>query len=555
MDVRKLYDEGWKYLKKGKYEEALKCFDKVIEYYEKKLRIKSDEDYNNLKLKDLIKKDTNLFLKAWLNKGRIFRKLGDFEKALKCFDKALQINPNDRDTWSIKGYTLRKLGKYKEAIKCFDKVLSIFPNNTVALDGKGYVYYSLCEYEKAIKYFEKSLKIDNSNVYALNGLGYIYAYRKEYDQAIEYFNKSLKIDGSNIYALNGLGHVFSNRGEYEKAIEHFEKVWEIDPKFYDSINTIHEYLKNEISDDKKFKKIFELLRKIAFYIIAFKNRLIVVDKKIIYHYTKPNVIINILESEDSYFRLYNARYMNDPEEGKAFLRVILNNKFTYLKKIFGISKEEDINNFKENEEIQTFIGSFVVDGDNLFLWRTYGKDENKEEAKGICIGIIKGFFDDIPDHFETLKNKELFYLYYVIYEDDDKYEELNKILSKIDILIGRLFKLKRTNKKEKEIIKRIIRSLLDEIRYLVKSKHYKEEKECRVIKVYNLKIHKNDKIKLDKNHTPPKLYIEIEKDLREYIKEIILGPRLENLEAWEAYLNYHLHDYNIEIKRSNCKFR
>ena len=51
--------------------------------------------------------------------------------------------------------------------------------------------------------------------------------------------------------------------------------------------------------------------------------------------------------------------MNDPEEGKVFLRVILNNKLTYLMKIFGISKEEDINNFKENKET-TFLLLWII---------------------------------------------------------------------------------------------------------------------------------------------------------------------------------------------------
>ena len=82
MEVEKWYDNGLKYLKKGKHEEARKYFNKVIEYYEKKLGIKSDEDYNNLKdkLKDLSKKEIELFSLVWFNKGRIFRELGKYER-------------------------------------------------------------------------------------------------------------------------------------------------------------------------------------------------------------------------------------------------------------------------------------------------------------------------------------------------------------------------------------------------------------------------------------------------------------------------------------------
>ncbi|WP_211204167.1 hypothetical protein [Methanocaldococcus fervens] len=103
--------------------------------------------------------------------------------------------------------------------------------------------------------------------------------------------------------------------------------------------------------------------------------------------------------------------MNDPEEGRTFLRMITNEKFGFnsLKYIYEIEHEFEIQNFREDNEFQVFIGSFVVDdyeGNNLFLWRTYGKDENKEEAKGVCIGIKKDFFDKYG-YLEISKNIDL----------------------------------------------------------------------------------------------------------------------------------------------------
>ena len=50
---------------------------------------------------------------------------------------------------------------------------------------------------------------------------------------------------------------------------------------------------------------------------------------------------------------------------------------------------------------------------------------------------------------------------------------------------------------------------------------------------------------------PPRLYIEIEKDFIEHIDEIILGPRLENKEAWKNFLNYH----GIKVRESDCHIK
>jgi tetratricopeptide (TPR) repeat protein len=481
-------------------------------------------------------------------------KSGKYDEAWKCFEGVLKKHPTNIAALYGKGISLRKLGKYDEAWKCFDELLQLKLSKDMkikALNGKGWIKYDLGEYTEAIKCFNEALDIDPNNSYALNGKGYSYLYLKKYNEALNCFNKL----PNNALALHGKGWIQSINKKYEEAVKYFEKAWETDDKFYGVIKSMQDYmacLKKKKKVDAKIEKIFEKLRKIAFYIIAFKCPL-VVNEKIVYHYTNPEVIKNILESENHYFRLYNTHYMNDPYEGRTFLKMILNEDLKCLMQVYNIKNEGDVNNFIRDNKIQTFIGSFVIEGDNLFLWRTYGKDSNKEEAKGVSIGIKRGFFDDIPDHFETFKNEELFCLYYVVYESDNNYKELTKILLEINNIAKDLLKTA-TRDDEKEFIKTIINLLLDEIRYLVKSKHYKEEKECRIIKDYNLEIH-NQNIKLDKNHTPPKLYIDIEKDLTNYINKVVLGSRLDNPESWETYLNYHLYNKDVIINSSTCNFR
>ncbi len=271
-----------------KYNEAIECFNKAIKYYEKFLGMALDKDYNNLLILkengNFNEKDIKEFANLWFNKGCILGRLENLEEAIECFNKALQIDVNNIRIWNKKGYTLRNLGKYKEALECFETALKIQPNNSVSLTGIGYVYYSLGDYKKAIEYFDKSLANIKNNieiefkVYGLNGKGYANAYSRKYDKALRCFEEALKIK-SNPYSLNGIAHVLSKKDNYEEAVEYLEKAYKEDQNFYEVIKVIYEYLEKEISDNKKFEEIFELLRKIAFYIIAFKNKLMVVDKK------------------------------------------------------------------------------------------------------------------------------------------------------------------------------------------------------------------------------------------------------------------------------------
>jgi len=91
-----LYDRGWKLVHKGKYLEAIECFDNIL------------------------KNDPNSQY-AWYLKGRSFFKQDKYSEALLCYDKAIKIDPNYINAWAEKGLALEKLGKVWEADECFNK--------------------------------------------------------------------------------------------------------------------------------------------------------------------------------------------------------------------------------------------------------------------------------------------------------------------------------------------------------------------------------------------------------------------------------------------------
>ncbi|MEQ8186900.1 MAG: tetratricopeptide repeat protein [Candidatus Eremiobacterota bacterium] len=68
------------------------------------------------------------FVNAWNARGYVLYILGMYKKAITCFNKAVETSPENLDGWSNKGLTLYKMGKYKEAIKCYDKVLTVEPD-------------------------------------------------------------------------------------------------------------------------------------------------------------------------------------------------------------------------------------------------------------------------------------------------------------------------------------------------------------------------------------------------------------------------------------------
>ena len=48
-------------------------------------------------------------------------KLGKFDEAIKAYDKAIEIDPQHSNAWYNKGLALTKLNRQNEAIKAFEK--------------------------------------------------------------------------------------------------------------------------------------------------------------------------------------------------------------------------------------------------------------------------------------------------------------------------------------------------------------------------------------------------------------------------------------------------
>ena len=100
---------------------------------------------------------------GWRNKGGTLYFLGKYDEAIKCYDKAIEIDPDNSVVWNNKGLALSSLGKYDEAIKCYDKVIEIDPNDADAWNNKGLALSSLGNDDEAKKCYARSKELGYDN--------------------------------------------------------------------------------------------------------------------------------------------------------------------------------------------------------------------------------------------------------------------------------------------------------------------------------------------------------------------------------------------------------
>lgn len=85
--------------------------------------------------------------------------LGDNEpeKALECFDVALNLDPKHAEALVKKGGALERLGRTDEAIACYDRAIEANAALTIAYLQKGGLFNRMARYDEALQCYEQAL--------------------------------------------------------------------------------------------------------------------------------------------------------------------------------------------------------------------------------------------------------------------------------------------------------------------------------------------------------------------------------------------------------------
>ncbi|GAB1855642.1 hypothetical protein MHTCC0001_04760 [Flavobacteriaceae bacterium MHTCC 0001] len=206
------YRLGAKYYNNKEYDLAVVEFEKVYEkgYREAHvypliisayLQIKDTPSalkYNNLYNE---KFPRNFSTMDYDNSGLIKSFTGEFDAAIRDYNKAIEIEPNNSNALNNRGYTFNLMGKYEKAIVDFEKAISIDKDFAYALNNRGFAKIKLGEKEDGLKDLEKSMILDGTNSYCYLNFGVYHYDNGEYEKALEYYNKAKALDDKT-YLLN-----------------------------------------------------------------------------------------------------------------------------------------------------------------------------------------------------------------------------------------------------------------------------------------------------------------------------------------------------------------
>ncbi|TPX37065.1 hypothetical protein SmJEL517_g01116 [Synchytrium microbalum] len=174
---------------------------------------------------------------AWCAVGNCFSIKFDHMAALKCFQRAIQLNPAHVYAHYLCGMEWMALDDSEKAQACYRNAIKVDDRHYNAWFGLGMIYYRQESYDHAEFHFRRAATINPSNPSLQAYIALVMQKTKRYDQALAYFEKAdrlarqpnealdelhkleLEAQGEcNVYFL--MGKVYKRLGQNQRAIHY-----------------------------------------------------------------------------------------------------------------------------------------------------------------------------------------------------------------------------------------------------------------------------------------------------------------------------------------------
>ena len=97
---------------------------------------------------------------SYYNRGTAHYENGEYDQAILCFDKAIEINNKFAEAYCNRGTAYKDKGEYDRAISDYSKALEIKPGFAVAYCNRAVIFHSQGNFDKAWEDVHKAQSLE-----------------------------------------------------------------------------------------------------------------------------------------------------------------------------------------------------------------------------------------------------------------------------------------------------------------------------------------------------------------------------------------------------------
>lgn len=151
---------------------------------------------------------------------------GDFQNAIKDYDKAIELNSNSGEYYFRRAFAYGMIGNLSSALRDYNSAINYKFSLPETFYNRGLIFYRMKSYQAAIWDFDKSLELNTENYSTFYNRGITYFQINEYEKAYTDFSQAIKLNPKHTksYIMRAKiackkGLIISATKDQNKAIE------------------------------------------------------------------------------------------------------------------------------------------------------------------------------------------------------------------------------------------------------------------------------------------------------------------------------------------------
>jgi tetratricopeptide (TPR) repeat protein len=224
------------------------------------LGLTADELVTYQKLSELLPKEWGV----WVRIGDIQLELGNFNPAITCYDKALELKDDLVPAYVRRAIALAMVERWKEAIKSSKTATKLDSDNPEAWLIHGDVNLRAGKHKSAMKALKKASELDPEDATVENTMGMVSYRDGKLRDAVKHLRRALIRKKEYPTAMRNLGLVSMELEEWEEAAKAFSGYVSLvkdEPDMFDAKATAYARLDDFCTAEKAWEKARKLYKK------------------------------------------------------------------------------------------------------------------------------------------------------------------------------------------------------------------------------------------------------------------------------------------------------
>jgi Tfp pilus assembly protein PilF len=188
-----------------------------------------------------LKSDSESSFAFHYNLGMAAFENGDYQTAIRHFERSIKINPNVPRTHNDLGMCYLFLNDNASAVPHFERAIELDPAFAEAHNNLGVSLFALGRFKEAEQQFQVTVASPDygTKFIPLYNLGNLYQQQKKYEEALNFYERALE-DEQKVtiqYRINihqQLGNTLLALSRFKEAYEHFQTVLVLNPRMVEA---------------------------------------------------------------------------------------------------------------------------------------------------------------------------------------------------------------------------------------------------------------------------------------------------------------------------------